>query len=66
MVRAAWWSTVQGGAESEMTEHAHIYTELINQIWKCENVLSVFTLIDIIPVNKYGNLINSEFNVHIT
>ena len=30
MVRAAWWSTVQGGAESEMTEHVHIYTELIN------------------------------------
>ena len=49
-----------------MTEHAHIYSELINQIWQCENVLSVFTLIDIIPVNQYGNLINKEFNVEIT
>ena len=30
-------------------------------MWECVE-LSVFTLINIIPVNKYGNLINSEFN----
>ena len=30
-------------------------------MWECVE-LSVFTLINIIRVNKYGNLINSEFN----
>ena len=30
-------------------------------MWECVE-LSVFPLINIIPVNKYGNLINSEFN----
>ena len=58
MDKGAWWATVYGVAELDITEYMHVHTHMCSTKHLCVYVCKIFF--------KTYDLLNKYFHIHLT